>query len=107
MEFGLLGPLVVRCAGQVVPIAGGRQRAVLAALLLDAGRVVPAADLAAALWGPAPPLSARVSVQNYVRRLPAPTGRRRCRSTRAWVPRRATPPGPPGGPGARARRAGR
>jgi DNA-binding SARP family transcriptional activator len=69
MEFGLLGPLVVRCDGQVVPIAGGRQRAVLAALLLDAGRVVPAADLAAALWGPAPPASARVSVQNYVRRL--------------------------------------
>jgi DNA-binding SARP family transcriptional activator/Tfp pilus assembly protein PilF len=69
MEFGLLGPLVVRCDGLAVQIAGGRQRAVLAALLLDAGRVVPVADLAAALWGPAPPASARVSVQNYVRRL--------------------------------------
>jgi len=69
MEFGLLGPLVVRCGGAEVPVSPGKQRAVLAALLLAAGRVVAVDDLAEALWGPAPPPSARVGVQNYVMRL--------------------------------------
>ena len=69
MEFCLLGPLMVRSGGVTVPIAPGKQRAVLAALLLDAGRVVPAGELAQVLWGAAPPASARVSVHNYVRRL--------------------------------------
>ena len=68
-QFGLLGPLTVRCRGAVLPVAPGKQRAVLAALLLDAGRVVPVGELAEVLWGSAPPASARVSVQNYVRRL--------------------------------------
>ena len=68
-QFGLLGPLTVRCRGVILPVAPGKQRAVLAALLLDAGRVVPVGELAEVLWGSAPPASARVSVQNYVRRL--------------------------------------
>jgi DNA-binding SARP family transcriptional activator len=33
-EFGLLGPLVVRRGGALVPVSAGRQRALLAALLL-------------------------------------------------------------------------
>jgi DNA-binding SARP family transcriptional activator/Tfp pilus assembly protein PilF len=69
MHFGLLGPLLVRCDDVTVPVAAGKQRAVLAALLLEAGRVVPVDELAEVLWGYAPPASARVSVQNYVRRL--------------------------------------
>jgi DNA-binding SARP family transcriptional activator len=69
MEFCLIGPLTVRCDGAAVPVAPGKQRAVLAALLLDAGRVVPVDELAEALWGPEPPASARVTVQNYVMRL--------------------------------------
>jgi DNA-binding SARP family transcriptional activator/Flp pilus assembly protein TadD len=69
MEFCLIGPLTVRCGGAAVPVAPGKQRAVLAALLLDAGRVVPVDELAEALWGPEPPASARVTVQNYVMRL--------------------------------------
>src|ERR1700722_7258174 len=69
MEFGLIGPLTVRCDGAAVPVAPGKQRAVLAALLLDAGRVVPVDELAEALWGPEPPASARGTVQNYVMRL--------------------------------------
>ena len=68
-QFGLLGPLTVRCRGVVLPVAPGHQRAVLAALLLGAGRVVPVGELTEVLWGSAPPVSARVSVQNYVRRL--------------------------------------
>ena len=69
MEFGLLGPLTVRCGGAAVPVAAGKQRAVLAALLLDAGRAVPVDELCDVLWGAEPPESARASVQNYVRRL--------------------------------------
>ena len=69
MEFCLLGPLAVRSGGAAVPVPPGRQRAVLAALLLNANRVVPAEDLAEALWGPAPPPSARASIQNHVMKL--------------------------------------
>ena len=68
-EFGLLGPLTVRLDGATVVIAPGKQRALLAALLLSAGRPAGAGWLAEVLWGPAPPPSARVSVQNYVLRL--------------------------------------
>ena len=45
-----------------------KQRTVLAALLLRPGQVVAADELIAALWSE-PPASARVTVQNYVRRL--------------------------------------
>jgi len=69
MEFCLLGPLVVRSEGVVVPVPAGKQRAVLAALLLDAGRVVGLDELAEVLWGAGPPRSARVTVQNHVMRL--------------------------------------
>src|SRR5262252_2589041 len=69
MEFRLLGPFTVRCGGTMVAVPPGKQRALLAALLLDAGRVVSLDQLAEALWGPEPPPSARVTVQNYVMRL--------------------------------------
>ena len=69
MEFCLLGPLVVRFDGVVMPVQPGKQRAMLAALLLNAGQVVPLEQMIEALWGTAPPPSARVSVRNYVKRL--------------------------------------
>jgi DNA-binding SARP family transcriptional activator/tetratricopeptide (TPR) repeat protein len=68
-EYGLLGPLRVRRGDVTVPVASGKQRAVLAALLLSAGRVVSLDELTEVLWGSAPPPSARVSVQNHVMRL--------------------------------------
>jgi DNA-binding SARP family transcriptional activator len=69
MEFCLLGPLVVRNGGAAVRVPPGKQRALLAALLLKAGRLVTLEELAEVLWGQVPPPSARVSVQNYVMRL--------------------------------------
>ena len=69
MEFGLLGPLVVRRADGHVGVPLGKQRAVLAALLLNAGCVVLMEDLVGLLWGAEPPASARVTMQNYVKRL--------------------------------------
>ena len=68
-EFGLLGPLLVRSGGAAVAVPPGKQRAVLAALLLSEGRAVSPDELAEILWGADPPQSARVTVQNYVMRL--------------------------------------
>ena len=39
-EFWLLGPLMVRRGEAAVPVARGKQRAVLAALLLNANRLL-------------------------------------------------------------------
>lgn len=68
-EFCLLGPLLVRRAGVMLPVTPGKQRAVLATLLLSADRVVSFDELTEALWGPAPPPSARVAAQNHVMKL--------------------------------------
>ena len=67
-EFCLLGPLLVRKDRVTVEIPPGKQRVILAALLLRAG-VTSADELADVLWDSSPPTSARVTVQNYVKRL--------------------------------------
>jgi DNA-binding SARP family transcriptional activator/tetratricopeptide (TPR) repeat protein len=69
LEFGLLGPLEVRRGGALVPVAAGRQRGLLAALLLHAGMVATADELIDVLWDGGPPASARASLHNYVKRL--------------------------------------
>jgi len=69
MQFCLLGPLLVRRGDAVVPIPAAKHRVLLAALLLEAGRPVGLDELTEVLWGPAPPVTARVSLQNYVMRL--------------------------------------
>jgi DNA-binding SARP family transcriptional activator len=69
MEFCLLGPLVVRRDGAGVPLQTGKQRVLLAALLLNANRVMPVDELVETLWGSGPPPSVRVTLQNYVKRL--------------------------------------
>src|SRR5499427_4552517 len=69
VEFGLLGPLVVRAGGSPVVVSAGKQRVLLAALLLRANQVLPAAELAGFIWEDGPPGTARVTLQNYVKRL--------------------------------------
>jgi DNA-binding SARP family transcriptional activator/Tfp pilus assembly protein PilF len=68
-EFRLLGPLEVRRAGLVIPVQPGKQRTVLAALLLKGDRVVSLEELAEVLWGPARPPSERATIRNYIKRL--------------------------------------
>jgi DNA-binding SARP family transcriptional activator len=69
MTFQLLGPLTV-CHGQSeLRLPRGRQRAILAALLLNANHVVPAQALAETLWADDPPPSAPVTIRNHIRRL--------------------------------------
>ncbi|MFJ4581217.1 AfsR/SARP family transcriptional regulator [Streptomyces echinatus] len=99
LRFGLLGPPVLYdrtpygisydpssgtsgSSGRPVERAGGdapdncvraigspKVRALLAALLLESGRVVSVESLKDALWGGAPPVSAQASLHNHVTRL--------------------------------------
>ena len=69
MEFRLLGPVEVRDRGSVVPIAPGKERALLALLLLHSNRTVTREQIIDDLWGEAAPSSARKMVQVYVSHL--------------------------------------
>ena len=64
--FFILGPLEVRCEGDVVAVGGRRQRALLALLLLRANDVVSADALVEGLWGESPPKTAAHSLQVFV-----------------------------------------
>jgi len=74
LEFRLLGPLEVLHHGRAVPVRAAKQRVLLAALLVDANRVVPVEVLVGRLWNTAPPRSARNTLQNYVMRLRGTVG---------------------------------
>ena len=65
-EFLILGPLEVRSDEGPIALGGPRQRALLAALLLRAGRVVPTEQLVDELYGADPPRTATASLQNAV-----------------------------------------
>ncbi|MEV0408984.1 BTAD domain-containing putative transcriptional regulator [Actinoallomurus sp. NPDC050550] len=70
MRFGILGPLEVHAsAGAPVAVGGPRVRALLALLLLDAGRVVTAERLIDALYGEDPPAGVANALQSQVSRL--------------------------------------
>ena len=69
MEFKLLGPLEVGDRSAPISIAGRKQRALLARLLLDANRTVAADRLVDDLWGESVPDSAHKMVQIYVSQL--------------------------------------
>src|SRR5215470_4576170 len=64
--FGVLGPLQVLRSGHPVPLGGPRQRAVLALLLLEAGRAVSMDRLAEDLWAGDPPGEWANTLQTYV-----------------------------------------
>ena len=66
VEVGILGPLEVSRAGRAVPLGGPRQRAVLALLLLEAGRVVSMDRLAEGVWAGHPPEGWARTLQTYV-----------------------------------------
>jgi DNA-binding SARP family transcriptional activator len=69
MEFGILGPLLVRDETGVHHVNAPKQRILLAALLLRPGCAVPMDTLVQTLWDGQPPRSATASVRNYVMRL--------------------------------------
>ncbi|MET7750470.1 BTAD domain-containing putative transcriptional regulator [Micromonospora sp. NPDC005367] len=70
MRFGILGATEVYPAdGRRLTIGGARLRALLALLLLDAGRVVPRERLIDGLYGADPPARAANALQSQVSRL--------------------------------------
>ena len=69
MEFGVLGPLSVTTARGEVDIGGARQRRLLAALLADAGQIVPLDRLTDMVFEGDPPRGATTTMRSYVARL--------------------------------------
>jgi DNA-binding SARP family transcriptional activator len=63
MDFRLLGPLEVLEHDRPLALGGGRQRSLLAVLLLHANEVVSNDRLIDALWGQTPPPTAAKTVQ--------------------------------------------
>src|SRR4051794_13904557 len=69
MQFRILGPLTVENDRGPVALGGPKPRALLAALLVKAGRVVSADRLLVALWGESPPPGAVSALRAYASRL--------------------------------------
>jgi DNA-binding SARP family transcriptional activator len=69
MYFRVIGPVEVSDDAGVVRLPGGKTRALLARLLVDAGRVVSVDSLADALWGDAPPLTVASTIQVHISNL--------------------------------------
>jgi predicted ATPase/DNA-binding SARP family transcriptional activator len=80
LDFRILGPLEVLAGGQLLPLGGAKQRAVLALLLVHANEPVSPDRLIDALWDERPPATAKTALQGYVtqlRRLLEPSRKRR------------------------------
>lgn len=69
VEFRLLGDVEACLDGRPFDTGHARQRAVLAALLVDVGRPVPAEQLIDRIWADRPPYRARNALSAYVSRL--------------------------------------
>jgi WD40 repeat protein/DNA-binding SARP family transcriptional activator len=83
LEFALLGPVEARRDGRSLPVGGLRQRALLAILLLHAGKVVSSDRLIDALFGERPPSGAANALQQAVFRLRRTLGDPKLLATRA------------------------
>ncbi|MBA3716740.1 MAG: AAA family ATPase [Actinobacteria bacterium] len=77
LQFGVLGPLVVRVDGREAELAGAKERALLAFLLLHSNQTVSIDRLIDALWPDDPPATARNSLQVYVHHVRKALGRER------------------------------
>ena len=68
--FGILGPLAASVGGgQRLELGGRKQRELLALLLINVNRHVPAGRIADALWRGAPPAGADVTLRTHVSHL--------------------------------------
>jgi DNA-binding SARP family transcriptional activator len=68
-DFRILGPLEVSDETGPLLLGGLKQRAVLAMLLLEPGRIIAVDRLIDALWGEEPPRTATTSLQNFISQL--------------------------------------
>ena len=68
--FGILGPLAAGAdGGQRLELGGHKQRELLALLLINRNRCIPAARIAAALWRGEPPAGAEATLRSHVSHL--------------------------------------
>ncbi|MEU1278487.1 AfsR/SARP family transcriptional regulator [Streptomyces sp. NPDC005805] len=94
MLVHILGPLRAEVDGVPVPLGGRRTQTILALLALEENRVVPTDRLVDAVWGAAPPASARTQIRICVSAI-----RRAVAEAATTGPGGAGAPGP-GGAGA-------
>jgi DNA-binding SARP family transcriptional activator len=66
LRFSILGPVRAWLDGRELDLGPGKQRAVLAVLLLEANAPVPAGKIVDAVWGERPPENGVNVVQKYV-----------------------------------------
>jgi predicted ATPase/DNA-binding SARP family transcriptional activator len=71
VRFGILGPLEVTDDGRPLRIGGPKLRVLVAALLVEANKVVSAGQLASALWPQTPPAEEVNALQTHISRLRA------------------------------------
>jgi ABC-type transport system substrate-binding protein/DNA-binding SARP family transcriptional activator/streptogramin lyase len=71
IEFRVLGPLEAVGPSGAAALVGGKQRLLLAILVLHAGELVARSTIIDALWPEDPPASAAQSVESYVSRIRA------------------------------------
>ena len=69
MRFGILGSLEVFADGRAVALGRGKQRALLAVLVIHANETLSAERLIDELWGERPPVSAAKTLQVHISRL--------------------------------------
>jgi DNA-binding SARP family transcriptional activator len=69
IEFQLLGPTEARQGGIGIPLSGVRRRALLARLLLSAGRAVSVETLLEDVWDGRAPAAASATLQSHVSQL--------------------------------------
>jgi YVTN family beta-propeller protein len=69
VKFRILGSLEALDGERAIPLGGGRQRGVLAILLIHRGKVVSVDRIVDLLWGERPPETAAKTIQVYVSRL--------------------------------------
>lgn len=69
VEIALLGEMAVHVDGRPADPGPARQRCVLAALAVEAGRVVAVERVVERVWGMVPPRRARATLSSYVSRL--------------------------------------
>jgi DNA-binding SARP family transcriptional activator/tetratricopeptide (TPR) repeat protein len=65
-ELRVLGPLGLWTGGRAVDLGSAKQQTVLAALVVDAGRLVPTETLIARVWDERPPPGARSALYSYL-----------------------------------------
>ena len=58
LDFGVLGPLMVRGDAGVIALPSAKERALLAHLVARVGRTVSTDELMDTLWGESPPRTA-------------------------------------------------